>query len=304
DESQWTLFTDRHNNNVIYINGHIEIPSLGSLPWPASDRICYYLRTNGECIDLASFACVSNHFRRRVKDFMKKPGNRPNIDQIYVEKTEDGGLELTLELILTNLPFYDLHDLDWDRCHRGIDGSTPVLRVSITNANDPVVQQVVVLVSAPINSVVIAGWEGIFTSDDLQLCSQLFRASTIDHLVFPNAMIDEKTAPCILSLAGRAKELSLFLVEHSLEISNAAAFLNQLDSLDLSLNVTDTYSTEFFGLSFDFWRTFLNQKLNSESVEHVDVGALDMSVTHFTKAPIVLSDNEFYELGWKTIHSK
>ncbi|GMR57845.1 hypothetical protein PMAYCL1PPCAC_28040, partial [Pristionchus mayeri] len=272
-----------------------------SLPWPAFNRICYILHTDKDCADLANPISVSTHFRAEVKNFMGRAINRAGFFGLTL-KTTDGGLELTLELILTNLPFYDLHDLDWDRCHRGIDGSTPVLRVSITNANDPVVQQSTIFCSARIHE--LYGVGGV-SAAYLSMCAQLLRASTFYELSISDPHLDDVTAPSIIAIASRARKISVHLNHQEVNLTDKIAFVAQLDSLAAS---TVTLSerpnrTGLFGLPSSFWTIFLNEKLRSNSIKFVRVGRYWEAGEKITKAPILLSDR-IRSLEWEKVKAK
>ncbi|GMR57841.1 hypothetical protein PMAYCL1PPCAC_28036, partial [Pristionchus mayeri] len=224
-EGEMNIIETQKTHNEVVLESHdlandSEYPSWESLPWPALDRIFSYLRTYTECEDLTNLAMVSTRFRAEVKEFMRYSRNRAGLYGVEIRAT-NGGLELTLELILTNLPFYDLHDLDWDRCHRGgkrskvYDFST--LEVTLKGPEDPGFEQMTVLLSTIFCSARIHELYGVdgVSAAYLSMCAQLLRASTFYELSMSDPHLDDVTAPSIIAIASRADKICVRLAEEA-----------------------------------------------------------------------------------------
>ncbi|GMR43585.1 hypothetical protein PMAYCL1PPCAC_13780, partial [Pristionchus mayeri] len=87
------------------------------LPWPVLNHILSFLHTNKECIDLANLSQVSTSFNRAVKEFLGTVKNRPGIEEVVMDNTEEG-LMVEMLLFSSNLPFYNLTNLNWSRFER------------------------------------------------------------------------------------------------------------------------------------------------------------------------------------------
>ncbi|GMR56969.1 hypothetical protein PMAYCL1PPCAC_27164, partial [Pristionchus mayeri] len=113
-----------------------------TLPWkakPALDRICFHLRTNEECTDLANFSMVSKPFRKGAMEFMKKKGNQPGLKYISFDADKDR-LLMSIHLFPSNLQFHDLAGLDFGRFTRSMNRNSPVLNVHLDGSEDPVIE--------------------------------------------------------------------------------------------------------------------------------------------------------------------
>ncbi|GMR56964.1 hypothetical protein PMAYCL1PPCAC_27159, partial [Pristionchus mayeri] len=147
-----------------------------TLPWkakPALDRICFHLRTNEECTDLANFSMVSKTFRQGVMEFMKKKGNQPGLKYISFDVDKDR-LLISIHLFHSNLQFHDLTGLDFGRFTRSMIRNSPVLKVHLDGSEDPVIEQITVLMSSCIKSVFLGGY---ISSTELELCAKVLNMS-------------------------------------------------------------------------------------------------------------------------------
>ncbi|GMR31271.1 hypothetical protein PMAYCL1PPCAC_01466, partial [Pristionchus mayeri] len=124
---------------------------------------------------------VSTHFYKGVHEFLRTAGNRPGLKAVELQKTENG-LRMRILLYPNNLPFYDLTRLDWSRFERSMECKIPILQVMLSGAEDPAVEQVFDLLSAPIRRIDIEGNDCLLSSDDLSLCAKLLeQASRISY---------------------------------------------------------------------------------------------------------------------------
>ncbi|GMR57724.1 hypothetical protein PMAYCL1PPCAC_27929, partial [Pristionchus mayeri] len=140
--------------------------------------------------------------------------------------------------------------------------------------NDNSADVLAVFLSSPLKHVIIGVCEYPLSSSDLSVCAQLLRSSTIDSLHFDSTIIDDSTAPFIVSISSQAmNSLEICLTEEA-EITDPAAFINTL----YSHNIGDAYFSDdlhpelFFGLPRAFWEKFLNEKLSIGSSEWVVTG--------------------------------
>ncbi|GMR31451.1 hypothetical protein PMAYCL1PPCAC_01646, partial [Pristionchus mayeri] len=99
-----------------------------SLPWPAFDRLCYYLRNDEDCTDMDHLAQVSNHYHAGVTEFMAKEKNRPGLRRVEINKTVDRVLIVDIHLYPSNLLFYGLSNLDKGIFERHGSSLDPLLR--------------------------------------------------------------------------------------------------------------------------------------------------------------------------------
>ncbi|GMR57849.1 hypothetical protein PMAYCL1PPCAC_28044 [Pristionchus mayeri] len=281
-----------------------EYPSWESLPRPAFDRVFSYLRTDKKCSDLASLAKVSTLFRAQVKRFMGTPGNGPTIFRATLMKTEDG-LKILLVFFPSNLPFLDLSKVDWGRFERSMTSS--YLEVTLNGPADPVIDQVIVFMSTTIQIVEIYDYDGwVVPSEDLSMCAQLLRGSTIDKCFIRDPMIDDISGPAIITISfPRVQEIVIQMGE-DVTLSDPAAFIVQLDSLVASSVGLDDLRKLFFGLPSSFWKNFLNEKLRSNSIRYVERREGYLSTEKkikITKAPIDLPENDISYLKWEKVKS-
>ncbi|GMR52182.1 hypothetical protein PMAYCL1PPCAC_22377, partial [Pristionchus mayeri] len=259
-----------------------------SLPWPATKRIYCHLRTDDDCVDLVNLPEVSTHFRTGVKGFMKRDDNRPGIRTVHLIKS-NAGWNIWILLYPSNLPFHALDALDAARFTRSGDSHNHKLEVTLNGPEDSVVEQVFGLLSTHIKE----AWIDLRTSPDFMLCSQLLRKSTFGKLGIIRPILDDTTAPYILSLASLSKEIEFRCKET--QLSDPAAFITQLDSTVSSAGLVDS-SSLFFGLPHSFWKKFLNQKLASGTFDSIETG--NMNGQKVMKAPFILPDTPLRFTKW------
>ncbi|GMR57275.1 hypothetical protein PMAYCL1PPCAC_27470, partial [Pristionchus mayeri] len=203
-----------------------ETPSWESLAWPAVDRICLHLFNREDCGDLANLAKVSTHYHDGVYNFMKK--NRPGVYMVDLQSI-DSALVVYIGLYPSKLPFYGLTTLDRGRFERNSSSLLPCLRVKLNDTEDPIIDQVSSLLCSSIKDVEIHGYR--FFPVDLSLCTQLIHGSTIGYLEIRDIQLNHGSASNIISIASRAKEFALYNL-HKLQLSDTAAFITQLASMD------------------------------------------------------------------------
>ncbi|GMR31389.1 hypothetical protein PMAYCL1PPCAC_01584, partial [Pristionchus mayeri] len=79
-----------NDDNVFEIDSPASLtepPSWSTLPAisrPFINRLCFHLRNDEECVDLANLAKVSAHFYTGVHNYMKKAENRPGFAQVTI----------------------------------------------------------------------------------------------------------------------------------------------------------------------------------------------------------------------------
>ncbi|GMR56967.1 hypothetical protein PMAYCL1PPCAC_27162, partial [Pristionchus mayeri] len=137
----------------------------------------------------------------------------------------------------------------------------------------------------------------------LSICAKFLRASTIDCLVIYDQILDNTTAPSIISINSRTtNSLKLWLTSEKL-FSDPAAFIDKLSSFCISsvALVDETSFTSpspylFFGLPHKFWEKFINEKLSNGSLEWVVTGNTNGKIT---KAPLNLPSTQIGYLEWQ-----
>ncbi|GMR57730.1 hypothetical protein PMAYCL1PPCAC_27925, partial [Pristionchus mayeri] len=199
---------------------------------------------------------------------MKREKNRPGIVGVTIKKEEDG-LEVEIGHFPSNLPFYDLTRLDWGRIERLMYGDEPNLRVYLTGPEDPVIEQLADFLSSPIKEVIIGRNDADprLSSSHLSMCAKLLGSSTMNKLVFNYPIIDDTTAPLIISVASRVANHLRFRFSN-LQIIDPAEFVRALFSSSFAhLRIFNTRSYLFFGLDLTFWESFLNEHLSNGSFE-------------------------------------
>ncbi|GMR43584.1 hypothetical protein PMAYCL1PPCAC_13779, partial [Pristionchus mayeri] len=258
---------------------------------PAFNLICSYLRTDRECFDLADFSMCSPFFRAEVIEFMGRDDNRPGLESVKLNDSE-GGLNVEIALFPTNLPFYDIANLDWERFERSLgDDDFPIIRVVLNGPDDPIIEQVSALFSSPLDAVIL-GSIGTISEANLSLSENMLRNSSIDLLYIDVQNLDEITAPLILSIASHTKIIRFSRINES-QVADPAAFImdfiNQIDSLPIySIKMCDNSgSSSFFDIPNSFWEIFFNQKLSNSTVNWVKKGVDGKKIT---KAPIDWTD--------------
>ncbi|GMR45920.1 hypothetical protein PMAYCL1PPCAC_16115, partial [Pristionchus mayeri] len=244
-------------------------PSLDALPWPPFNRICNHLRTDGDCENLANFSVVSRSFRSGVKEFMKRANNRPGLDLVKVART-GAGLEVEIRLYPSNIPFYDLDALDSVRFHR--EGTT--LRVTLSGPEDPIFEQVVSLLSAPVRRVAFADHFSL-SCDDLELSAQLLQSRNIRTVGMFRVLLNDTTAPSIVAILKLATEGITMQVTRSRALADPAAFITQLGTLAASsMNLHDFTvpfldPEAFIGIPYLFWENYFNENLSNGTIDYV-----------------------------------
>ncbi|GMR31456.1 hypothetical protein PMAYCL1PPCAC_01651, partial [Pristionchus mayeri] len=264
-----------------------------SLPWPASIRIYFHLRTNEECNDLANLSQVSRHFHTEVFEFMKKDENRPGIKNLRLEKTSNE-MEMSIGLYPSNIPFYALTTLKSGRFMRLGCSVHPILQLTLSGSTDSILMQVSGLLSSYINLANI--WGDEFTHDEFSLCVDLMHKSTFGRLIVFSETLDDSTAAHILSLTSHVKEI--FFSSIAAQLSDPANFVRQLASSVSSSVISLQFpssSSSFFGLLHSFWNKFLNENLTNGSIECIRARNMEGEIT---KAPFVLPDTPIGWLHW------
>ncbi|GMR52696.1 hypothetical protein PMAYCL1PPCAC_22891 [Pristionchus mayeri] len=112
--------------------------TLPAISRPFINRLCFHLRNDKDCADLATLAQVSSNFYIGVHNFMQKPENRPGIGNLRLSKILSA-INVEIELYPSNIPFYFL---DTDRFKRWGGSAHPILSVTLDSATDPLVEQV------------------------------------------------------------------------------------------------------------------------------------------------------------------
>ncbi|GMR31453.1 hypothetical protein PMAYCL1PPCAC_01648, partial [Pristionchus mayeri] len=273
-----------------------ESPSWSTLPAisrPFINRLCFHLRTDEECADLANLAQVSTHFHTGVHEFMKRRDNQPGIKVVQLMKVEEG-LFVVIELYPSNIPFYRLLDIESERFERFGDSSDPQLGVTLNGSEDPMIEQLSDLFSSPIK-LSFVDEQANFTPDDLPLCANLLRNSIISHLSLQIERLDDNAVPSILSLASHIKDFDAIFP--TVQLSDPSSFITQLASVVSSSILMDRSSTasSFLGLPHSFWKKYLNEKLANDSFEFIETGNIDRKIT---KAPFNLPDTNIRWLEW------
>ncbi|GMR30954.1 hypothetical protein PMAYCL1PPCAC_01149, partial [Pristionchus mayeri] len=186
------------------VDQHTEYPSWESLPWPASKRIYFNLRTNEECTDLANLTQVSRHYYSEVHQFMHREDNRPGVKYVHLLKTENE-MKMKIGLYPSNRPFYNLSKLKVERFTRWGGSVDPLLYFTLNGPADPILQQVSDLLASHIKSTHISGDD--FTHDEFSICVRVMHNSIFGRLVVNTETLDDTTAAHILSLSSHAKEI-------------------------------------------------------------------------------------------------
>ncbi|GMR31390.1 hypothetical protein PMAYCL1PPCAC_01585, partial [Pristionchus mayeri] len=171
------------------------------------------------------------------------------------------------------------------------------LRVSLNGLEDPIVEQLSNLLSSSINFTRIysVAEQYNFTPADYMLCSHLLRNSTMIRLVLNVKILDDITAPSIMSIVSHTKDIRIECDETRL--SDPAAFITQLafDVSNSTLFHSSCSRSSFFGLPHSFWKKFLYEKLSNGSFESIEAGNMSGKIT---KAPIDLPVTEMMFLKW------
>ncbi|GMR57846.1 hypothetical protein PMAYCL1PPCAC_28041, partial [Pristionchus mayeri] len=192
---------------------------------------------------------VSTHFRAEVKNFMGRAINRAGFFGLTL-KTTDEGLEIIMWLYPTTVSFHDLSKVE-GRGKRSIIFRFFILRVTLKGPEDPAFEQMIFLLSTTFRSARIHGKSpsDSMPSEDLSMCAQLLRSSTIGDLALRSPIIDDISAPSIIAIASRADNLRIYWIQE-VKLTDASAFIAQLDSLGASyVRLEDLSSrTSFFGL--------------------------------------------------------
>ncbi|GMR56985.1 hypothetical protein PMAYCL1PPCAC_27180, partial [Pristionchus mayeri] len=182
-------------NEIVCSNEEIINARWDSLPWKAKatfESICSYLRV-GNCTDLSNLSKVSRSFRSGVVIFLGRAG-RPAVKDAYLRKTKDG-MHVKMHFFACNLFFDGLPCLDWGRFKRAI-GFDPMVWVTLTGPEDPIIEQVVpLLLEANLGTVwVDHSFDGILSTQDLSLSSKLLGTTSIETLSFRDVHLNDTTA--------------------------------------------------------------------------------------------------------------
>ncbi|GMR30950.1 hypothetical protein PMAYCL1PPCAC_01145, partial [Pristionchus mayeri] len=271
---------------------HTEYPSSHSwesLPWPASKRIFFHLRTNEECTDLANLSQVSRHYYSEVHQFMHREDNRPGIKYVHLLKT-DNEMKMKIGLYPSNRPFYNLSKLKAGRFTRWGGSVDPMLYVTMNGPADPILEQISDLIASYVNVAQIHGDH--FTHDEFSMCFGLMQNSIFGRLVVNIENLDDAIAAHILSLSSHAKEIGVSCVD--LQLSDSASFIDQLtpDGCSSFFRHFSSSTSSFFRLPNSFWRKFLNEKLTNGSIGSIKIGNM---VGEVTNVPFILPD---IPIGW------
>ncbi|GMR52186.1 hypothetical protein PMAYCL1PPCAC_22381, partial [Pristionchus mayeri] len=113
------------------------------------------------------------------------------------------GIRMWIWLYPSNIPFHCFDTLDTEKFKRLGDSVYPKLEVTIND--DSVIEQVSGLLSTCIREVIMDGSN--FSPDDFSLFEWLLSNSTIVKLNIDNIILNDNTAPYILSLASLSKEI-------------------------------------------------------------------------------------------------
>ncbi|GMR51802.1 hypothetical protein PMAYCL1PPCAC_21997, partial [Pristionchus mayeri] len=249
-----------------------EFPNWGKLPVisrPFLNRLCFHLRNDEECEDLANIAQVSSDFHTGVHNYMKRANNRPGVRWAEIFKNRDG-MNVMIQLFPSNLPFHALDTLDLGRFQRFGGPPNPQLYAILNGLEDPIKDQVSGLISSCIKQAKVNAAN--FSPSDFQQCSQMLQNSDIGTLVFQTTRMGDEAASFILSLAARTEELEVHC--HGAQLSNPASFITQLAFVASSALLVDFSFTpaSFYGLSHSFWKKFLNEKLANGSFKSIKTG--------------------------------
>ncbi|GMR30620.1 hypothetical protein PMAYCL1PPCAC_00815, partial [Pristionchus mayeri] len=137
--------------------------------------------------------------------------NRPGIFQVNLEEkiyNRENGMELRVRLSPANTAFYDLSKLGTIRFKRSMKGKHTIevkLTVTLTGAEDPIIEQVADILSTSIQNVHIGdiGNISVFSSSDLSLCAKLLASSTIRNLHFYLENLNDTITPFIMSILSK-----------------------------------------------------------------------------------------------------
>ncbi|GMR58035.1 hypothetical protein PMAYCL1PPCAC_28230 [Pristionchus mayeri] len=292
---------EAHNEGIVVVArpAHLlKCKSWDSLPWPACKRIFFFLHTYEDCIDLANLSKVSTQFHSGVKEFMCKDENRLKFNQVSMEKNDDG-LEVSIHFFPSNLPYHDLASLDWPRYEKLKRDSDPILRVTLSGDEDPIVDEVFRLLSSLIESVVVGAFASeLFSPEDFALCARLLSASTVDDIDSECAILDDSRAPSIISICSHAGRINMSLdrEDDAEGLSNPTAFITQLYALPPTSVCLLDHSFLFFGLPNSYWKKFLDEKLASNSMYSVMTGSMGMRLVR--EAPIALPQSPIRWIEW------
>ncbi|GMR41103.1 hypothetical protein PMAYCL1PPCAC_11298, partial [Pristionchus mayeri] len=242
-------------------------PSWGSLPWPALNRLCFHLRTDEDCADLANLAQVSTHFRTGVKEFMKRDENRPGIEKLHTQ--EWCGLNLKIDLYPGNLPFHGPFERDYRRLRHL---SPRFLKVPYAmDAPESLINQVSELLSSRIKDARIDVRQ--FTSAHFSFCAKMLRKSTFGYLEVHVERLDDTNVAHILSLASLTKKFKI-VCEETPQLADPASFITQLTSKakhSILRDRSSSLASSFFGLHHSFWKDFLNESLYYRSLDVIEI---------------------------------
>ncbi|GMR56997.1 hypothetical protein PMAYCL1PPCAC_27192, partial [Pristionchus mayeri] len=170
---------------------HIQNPSLSIVESLGSAPL------NEECTGLKNLPKVSDQFNGEVKEFTQKEKKRPRLSRVDLTKTWDG-LEVRMVFFIgSNKDFCYMANLNMERFKISKGGSIiRELQVTLTGAEDPIIEQLADILSTSIKIVNITyKCMAALSSSDLSLCAKLLASSTIGDLRFRLTILDGTMTP-------------------------------------------------------------------------------------------------------------
>ncbi|GMR56994.1 hypothetical protein PMAYCL1PPCAC_27189, partial [Pristionchus mayeri] len=274
-------------NEIVRSNEEIINARWDSLPWKAKaafERICSHLRKRN-CRDLSNLSKVSRTFRAGVMICTGRV-RRPDVYQVFLDKDQNG-ISVRIHFTNCNRLFDGLPILDLERFQRSTD--TNKLCVIVNGPEDPIIEQVIPLLSVRINEVWIGNYRIPFSAQDLSLIAKLLNSSTIGTLPIGFLELNDATAPSVISIGSRAMYELDIVLPWGAELTDPYAFITQLASIGVAtLVLTDIPFNHalannrdyrggyrgscFFGLSHSLWEKFFDEKLANGSIGCVETG--------------------------------
>ncbi|GMR56979.1 hypothetical protein PMAYCL1PPCAC_27174, partial [Pristionchus mayeri] len=159
---------------------HTETPSLSMVESLGSAAL------NEECTGLNNPSKVSEN--DEVKEFTQKENNRPDLYLVTLKKTKDG---LKVEILFPeNRPFPDFSNLDERRYKQSMKCNSPTLEVKLNGPEDPILEQLSVLLTSSIKYVMIGSYGSSISSSNLPLCAKMLNSSIFSQLHFFGPIFD------------------------------------------------------------------------------------------------------------------
>ncbi|GMR31467.1 hypothetical protein PMAYCL1PPCAC_01662 [Pristionchus mayeri] len=244
---------------------------------------------------------VSARFYSTVNEFMARPVNRPGLKKVILRSDVDA-LNVFIDLYPNNIPFYNREK--WIRGRYKFFPAHSSLALALSGLNDPMIEQVADLLSTRIQRVLVRGFGYVDRSSNvMNLYERLLRAATIKQLNFTDTLLDDDTAPHVISIASRANRLNFRLYELlATGLSDTADFINKLCTTTIShAEIHDDMnesSSVFFGLPHSFWNKFLSEKLRNGSFARIEAGRI-FDKKRWEKAPVTLPNSRIYWIHWE-----